>query len=353
MSIQPDQDSATQRKHLDYLDGWRGSAIVCLLIGHFFPIPGINFGAIGVNLFFVLSGLLMTQLLFVTSVPLPTFYQRRLSRIVPAFVVMLVVVTCCWAISGRQVDWLEVAQAAFFVNNYPVHEPTTMPFGHIWSLSVEEHSYILLSIIALLVRRTRLLPERLILMCAAVCVACGVGYWSHVRGPALDFGPWLHTEVAAYGILLSGALLLLLRNRQLPPLPWVLFPLLIGTGMALHWWSIAAPIRTFVGVGLFAVSINLLHAAPAVIRSVLSIRLLRQLGIWSFSIYLWQQPFYLLSHQHVLTPTVALALAIAVGLFSFYVIEQPIRAYLNAGSKRRQGRVRQGQTTVPSKPDVA
>jgi peptidoglycan/LPS O-acetylase OafA/YrhL len=78
---------ATHDQHLDYLDGWRGLAITLLLMGHFHPIPEINFSAAGVNLFFVLSGLLMSKLLFVKAVPIPTFYQRRISRILPAFFV--------------------------------------------------------------------------------------------------------------------------------------------------------------------------------------------------------------------------------------------------------------------------
>jgi peptidoglycan/LPS O-acetylase OafA/YrhL len=316
-------------QHLDYLDGWRGLAIVFLLIGHFFPVRGINFGAVGVNLFFVLSGLLMTQLLFVAEVPLPTFYQRRVARILPAFFLMLVVVTVWWAAGGRRVEWPQVLAAAFFVNNYTVHTPADMPFGHIWSLSVEEHAYIVLSLLALLVRRTRLAPATAIGACALAFAGFGIWYWSHYSGPALNFGLLLHTEVAAYGIFVSGVLLLLLRRRQLPVLPWPLFPALVAAGMALHWWSVAAPVRTILGVALFALAVNLLRAAPPVVKSVLSWRILRQLGIWSFSIYLWQQPFYLAAHHGELAPALALVLAFAAGILSYYFIEQPARAYLN------------------------
>lgn len=342
-----------KRQHLDYLDGWRGLAIVFLLIGHFFPIAGINLGAVGVNLFFVLSGLLMSQLLFVAAVPLPTFYRRRLSRIVPAFVVMLCCVTAWWSLSGRQIDWREVAEAAFFVNNYTLHAPTVMPFGHIWSLSVEEHSYILLSLVALVVHRTRLMPSHVIFGGVLLCVVCGLWYWSHVSGPALDFKFWLHTEVAAYGIFLSSGIMLLLRDRQLPELPWMLFPLMVGAGIALHWWSIAQPVRTFVGVGLFALTINLLRAAPAMIKSLLSVRALRQCGIWSFSIYLWQQPFYLAAYHGELRPSIALILAVAAGIVSFYFIEQPMRTYLNGYQKGKLDAASKNPTSAASEPDVA
>jgi hypothetical protein len=51
-------------KYIPYLDGWRRLAICFLLLGHFFPVPGINFGTAGVNLFFVLSGFLTARILF-------------------------------------------------------------------------------------------------------------------------------------------------------------------------------------------------------------------------------------------------------------------------------------------------
>jgi len=317
------------RQHLDYLDGWRGLAIVCLLVGHFFPVPGINFGAVGVNLFFVLSGLLMAQLLFVAKTPIPMFYRRRLARILPAFVVMLPVVTAWWSWSGHPVAWREVAAAAFFVNNYTAHGPGDMPLGHIWSLSVEEHSYVLLSLVALATRATKARPHAWIGLFSALFAACAVAYWWRFTGPALEFGRWLHTEVSAYGIFVSAWLMLLLRNRRLPAIGWPVFAAMLAAGVALHWWSVPAPLRLVAGVGLFALAVNLLRAAPAALQRVLSVRPLRQLGIWSFSIYLWQQPFYIAMHQGQLPAWLALGIAIAAGGASFYCIEQPARAWLN------------------------
>ena len=78
-------------QHFDYLDGWRGLAIAFLLVGHFFPVPGINFGRVGVDFFFVLSGLLMCRLLFIKEVPIKTFYKRRIARIFPVVLLSLAV----------------------------------------------------------------------------------------------------------------------------------------------------------------------------------------------------------------------------------------------------------------------
>ena len=71
------QGKQVRGQHFDYMDGWRGLAISLLLVGHFLPVPGINLGAVGVRLFFVLSGLLMARLLFVQKVALCTFYRQQ------------------------------------------------------------------------------------------------------------------------------------------------------------------------------------------------------------------------------------------------------------------------------------
>ncbi|TIU24619.1 MAG: acyltransferase, partial [Mesorhizobium sp.] len=74
---------------LAYLDGWRGLSIALVLIGHFFPVPGINLGVLGVEFFFVLSGRLMGEILFIERFPLKKFFKRRFSRIYPALLVFV------------------------------------------------------------------------------------------------------------------------------------------------------------------------------------------------------------------------------------------------------------------------
>lgn len=318
-------------ERLDYLDGWRGLAIAFLLIGHFFPVPGINFGAVGVSLFFVLSGLFMARLLFVQAVPLDRFYTRRITRIFPAAFAFLLAVIAYSLVFSLEINWRETLAAGLFVNNYFPAQPGkgVMPFGHIWSLSVEEHSYILLSLLALAVRRTGLDAVKATGTAAAFCAAMGVWYWLQYRGPQLDHVMWLRTEVSAYGIFLSAGIALLVHGRRAPGLSWWVCPALLASGIALHWWSIPQPVRLILGVGAFAIAVNLLESSSLRIKSLLSFRPLRQLGLWSFSIYLWQQPFYLLVYREGMSRPVALALALICGLASFYLVEKPARRYLN------------------------
>ena len=203
--------------HLGYLDGWRGLAIAFLLVGHFFPVDGINFGHVGVNLFFVLSGLLMARLLFVKQVPFGQFYRRRIARVFPTAYCFIVILVLFSAISGNVIAWDEVAAAATFTNNYwsVVGREPTLPFGHLWSLSVEEHSYVLLSMIALAFRRAWLNAKWTVASCVLIFTAMGCYYWTQYSGKQL-YAKSLHTEVAGFGIFASAFLAIHFANRPVP-----------------------------------------------------------------------------------------------------------------------------------------
>ncbi|SHH51423.1 acyltransferase [Massilia sp. CF038] len=317
--------------HFHYLDGWRGLAIFFLLVGHFFPVPGINFGAVGVNLFFVLSGLLMARLLFVQQVPLAQFYQRRIARIFPAVLVFLLLMVLILLLLGQPLRWDEVAVAALFVNNYTVGASgsNSLPFGHFWSLCVEEHSYILLSLLAVGARRYLARAGTLVGAAALASGLTSLAYTVIYRDTEL----WrmsMHSEVAAFGILSSAALMLWLHGRTLPRLPGWSSVALVVLGIALHWWTVPPALRLIGGIAAFALAINLLAGASPAVHALLALRPLRTLGLWSFSLYVWQQPFYLLSKYHGMHPVLGVLLAGACGVASYYLVERPSRNWLNA-----------------------
>lgn len=328
-----------QHNHFPYLDGWRGLAIVCLLTGHFFPIPGINLGQVGVHLFFVLSGLLMARILFIQKAPLGQFYRRRIARIMPSVYVYLTVVSLLFVLAGQQISLRELLSAATFTNNYvQAIGPWTMPFGHIWSLSVEEHAYVLLSLLALATRASRR-RSIVVLAVAATLSAASAGVHYLVLDRAAVAQVWSHSEVAAFGILASSLLLVVgaglpaardtPASRMLHAAAPTLAPLLLLAGLTMHWWSLAAPLRIVGGCAAFALALHLLHLRPSALRRLFELAPLRQLGLWSFSLYLWQQPFYQLVHRQGLHPVLGLGLALLVGIAAFYLIEQPARSWLN------------------------
>ncbi len=140
---------------IDVWDGWRGIAIILLvLIGHFTFTQWVWEERMGVDVFFVLSGMLMCNILFVDRLGLRDFYIRRFSRVVPTLLLFLCV---SFAISVQLKYDFKISEfiaLAFFNSTYTPVEPiffsTSLPTGHLWSLNVEEHSYVIMSIMSLL-----------------------------------------------------------------------------------------------------------------------------------------------------------------------------------------------------------
>lgn len=154
-AVQPSaaKDAAAPDFQLGYrrwLDGLRGWAILLVLAFHFGLVQG---GSLGVDIFFVLSGFLITTLLAEEwqrrgSISLRDFYIRRALRLLPAFATLLLVcgIASLWFMSAHEGSALrqEMVIAACYVSNWGALHRTSMPtLGHTWSLSVEEQFYLL------------------------------------------------------------------------------------------------------------------------------------------------------------------------------------------------------------------
>ncbi|RVU29333.1 acyltransferase family protein [Neptunomonas marina] len=319
---------------IDYLDGWRGIAILFVLLEHFFDVTGIHVGRMGVDIFFVLSGMLMSNILFVKKVPLRTFYKRRISRIFPVFLLFVTSLSLCSLIFELSHEHNNYLYNLLFLRSYYPEHPslwnTGLPIGHFWSLNVEEHSYVVLSVVAVLALWVR----RVYLIVLTLGVSCIVTHFIYVKNPG--FAPAnfeFRTEVVASFLLISAGYFLVKNRfeRFLPAWsPLVSFVLAIAcySPYSPHWsfeWSVAP--------FLLAFTVNHLNLLPNFVKSVLSIPALRLLGIWSFSIYLWQQPFYYygikFGEAFPLAGVTLFSLAILTGALSFYLIENPARKFLN------------------------
>ncbi len=310
-----------------YLDGWRGLAILALLVGHFLHLPGINFGTIGVNLFFVLSGFLMARILFLQAVPLGLFYKRRISRIFPATYVFLLLMLLIYFPTMNPAFYGDIPAAfGFYFNYLEPHKfsESGYPIGHLWSLCVEEHSYILLSLVALCTRRYQLSPKKLIawLMCVNIVlifVYLQLFHWSESK-------VFLRSETRSFSILISAFFALHFhehwQNRQ-ASLTAALG--LVAVGILSHWWSVPAWFSQTCGIGAIALGFVMLSRVPQHKLAWLSHPLLTTTGLVSFSVYLWQQPFYYSS----LPVWIGLPLAAGAGYLSYRFIEGPCRSFLN------------------------
>ena len=271
----------------------------------------------------------MAKQLFLHKVSLSTFYKRRISRIFPALYVFIAVTILLHLMLELRVSWEAALGATALIRNYyPDGFEDTLPFDHIWSLSVEEHSYILLSAVVVLFRSK--IDKQLIVLgvLSCCCIFMAALYEAKFDGPFVYGQKFVHTEVAAFGIFFSGFLLLCLRNinRAIPPYVFYALPVVVVVT-----YNVSAPysVKMLVGLGALALTVNILHKAPGWMLRALSSTGLRKLGLWSYSLYLWQQPFFALKNKEIISAPTAFVLALTAGIVSYYLIEAPARNYLN------------------------
>lgn len=329
------------KDHITYLDGWRGLAIITVLIGHFTPVPGVNLGPLGVELFFVLSGRLMAEMLIVRQTPFATFFWRRFSRIYPALIVFCVAMLVASALAQlvgiklpSSVGMIEFFAAILFVMNY-----AAAFFGlqgvldHIWSLSVEEHSYALLALVSLLMVRNRqrsaifALVVALLMMCSGIAQALLTDLSEH------DL--YWRTDVRAASVFLAFSLYLLIdpRNAAAPKFAKWVAPTALLIACVLNFDVFPVWLKYSLGTALLAIAISTLDWSVAPFRAVLSGRVIVYVGLLSYSLYLWQQPFYRVIAYIGWAP--ALIGVIVVSFGSYLFIEKPSRKALNAFWERR------------------
>jgi len=386
------QGSLTTGQKVPSLDGWRGLAILCVLYNHFGPGSWSQVGEFGVLLFFVLSGYFMSQLLFIRKLDLPTFFVRRFSRVLPTFCLFvgsMAVYSATLQPEPYRASLGELVSTLSFLRTYL---PTDLsiwadrwPIGHIWSLNVEEHSYAYLALGALVCAKTgsmaRESATRWFLFGATTLVVCMVAFmvldvdehayvylalgamlcprsgsrdektsarWFLFGGTGIVFGiilfflfrppsgasPWyLRSECASLGLLASAAYRVF-RHRQhvarRGPQPYLS---IVALAFSALFFMPAIPycglLSHTLSPLLAALAINHLQDAPSWLQRALSNRVLRWFGVCSFSIYLWQQPFYLLVKQNDASQVVCFVGAVVLGTMSFYLFENPLRMYVN------------------------
>lgn len=316
--------------HVAWLDGWRGVCILLVLLGHYLSPLG-TFGSAGVEFFFVLSGALMADLLVFRRQDIGMFLRRRVARVVPALAVYVGLVGLALNISlwrqGQSLNLASPLAALFYFHNYLPHDRVAQLFEHTWSLSVEEHSYLLLVGIVIAARRRPMLAAAIAVAISALAVA------NAYRLAALPYsgGQFIvwRSDVRAASVLLSFALCIVLRRLDPQRLPgWAAAGAAL---LALYGMSDPdiSPIRLAASTLLAAFAVSALGYCSPRVRAPLASPLLVWFGTLSFSIYVWQQLFASLARLGM--PVAAcLAMTLCCALMSFKLVENPARDYLNA-----------------------
>lgn len=331
-------ESFKKNKNIPYLDGWRGLAIILVLLCHFGNREYKWIGEFGVMLFFALSGYLMSYLLFIKEVSLKDFFARRISRIVPTFwlyIAVALIYSYFFQPKIYKVPISEVISSMLFMRTY---FPSTIdlwwewwPIGHFWSLNVEEHSYIFLAIVTFFCRRNK--PFLKIVLVASTVTAFAIGVYYGAISPPSGKAHWfVRSECASLGLLAAATLRML---RETSSIAWLKrtpssFPIFTFV-MAMACFSpyMHSGIDKLIAPLFVAVTVVYLDQLPALLRTALSHPVMRWFGFSSFSLYIWQQPFFVASQQNVMPGAIAGCFALMVGTASFYLFEDPVRRFLN------------------------
>ncbi len=353
---------------LPALNGVRAIAVLLVILYHFGfeAIPG----PLGVLIFFVLSGFLITWLLLAEDeetggVSLARFYLRRALRIFPAFYAFFLLSAAALTVTGRELPWGHALSALLYLGNYydALWQPPPSFVSHTWSLAIEEQFYLLWPALFIRYRRDlRTLTWLLVGLIGATWVHRGVLYLSGVDPQYMYYA--LDTRLDH---LLVGCLLAVLLKRGALQSLWsflcasawrpALTLLLLAGSVALR-YRFGYTYRNLVG---FAVEpllvafllVQLIRFSDHPAWRWLNAPVPDYLGKLSYSLYLYQQ-ITLLPVRELLagTPVVAqlaagLLVTLAVAMGSFYLIERPFLALKHRLSFRPAGRPRAARSAPP------
>ncbi|MBF4561426.1 acetyltransferase [Microbacterium sp. VKM Ac-2870] len=361
------------------LDGLRAIAVALVVVYHLFPQSFLRSGFVGVDVFFVISGFLITSLLLrehaaTGAVALRSFWVRRARRLLPALAVVVTVsASCAWLLGGdvllglgRQVlgaitfsyNWASIATGASYFGS---SQPELL--RNLWSLALEEQFYVVWPLLLPLFLFVRGRAAR---AAAAGLVAAASAVWAlQIVGTGGGLTrAYYGTDTHAFGLLLGVALAFALANRS----AWGADarPSIAGVGPA---WSAVIGGASIVGIVVVSVVDGGERAYPAIplaasaltavaiaaatmtgswFGRALDAQPLRWIGERSYGIYLWHWPIVVLlslaadgtfvdTRVPVPVGAAAALLTLVISAASYRLLEQPIRRLGFRASARALG----------------
>lgn len=351
----PNNEWERMSKAISYrpeIDGLRAIAVLPVMLFHagLGPFPG---GYVGVDVFFVISGFLITSIIYNEVVAgqftYAKFYERRARRIFPAlyFIVLLTLLPAWFLLVPQDFkDYSEniIGVVTFFSNvilwiqsGYFDQSAELKPLLHTWSLAVEEQYYVFFPIILMLFHR--FWRKHLILLLALLMVgSLLLSQWGAVNKPTANY---YLLPTRAWELFIGSLVALVLTTRKWQDLEGQLskyaqalslsgFALIVFAVFAFDsetlfpsFWALIPTLGTALVI-LFSTEKTLIH-------KLLSTRLLVGVGLISYSAYLWHQPVYAFArHQNMfeethLLMTFAFLLSLLGAYLSWRYVERPFR----------------------------
>lgn len=334
------------------IDGLRAISVIGVVLFHLeLGFPG---GFVGVDVFFVISGYLITGILLrqlgEDRFSLMEFWARRVRRIVPAAIVMVVGALLIGAFLQTPERYASLARSAmahvlmasncYFTRDqgYFAEKSDHEPLLHTWSLSVEEQFYLIFPLIVCFVWKRA--PQRLVLVFTSAALISFSWSWIEV----VSNPKWAFFLLPARGWeLLVGALLAILPQKTMRSLgdeAWA------GLGLVL----VLAPMfffdrqTAFPGPGALApvlgAALLIWTGGSTKIGKLLGWRALVRIGLISYSLYLWHWPFVVFAREMVIELTLTWKISLLVasllaGYSSWRWVEMPSRSGLLLATRRR------------------
>jgi peptidoglycan/LPS O-acetylase OafA/YrhL len=286
--------------YMPYLDGLRGIAIFQVLLLHA-GVPFIKGGWVGVDLFFVLSGFLITSLLMreqekTGRISLKHFYMRRVLRLMPAVIVMLAVFL---VVAAFRPDFDRSLRSALYVLFYIANwmrafgHGMSIEIAHCWSLSIEEQFYFIWPLLVILLFKARVPFRTMAWLALAGVVACAAWRtWLTFHAPPgrVYFGLDTRSDALLLGCALALGEAFLIRPRR------VMVVLVPAAVLLITWVTfrerMVAPwlLRggyTLVALAACVLIVDLKTSPAAPLRKLCEWGPLVYLGRISYGLYLW------------------------------------------------------------------
>jgi peptidoglycan/LPS O-acetylase OafA/YrhL len=349
---------------------------VLAVVGFHFGLGWLQGGFFGVDVFYVLSGFLITSLLVAEyrrrdTIKLAAFWMRRARRLLPALFLVLIATTLCVRLlsaAGTYPDYRMDALSALFYfsnwfqiavsGNYFVANGPVQPLTHTWSLAIEEQFYLVWPLVVLAVmhlarryrRGVKVLLGLSVTGCLASAAEMALLYNPSANTTRLYFGTDTHAQSILVGAALASAMALRQGARRprhaastRGAVGWLARGALALSGAAglgiLVWLSVSATgteAFTYQGgflvcdVATAALLLSVLAAPRGAVSRLLSLRPLVALGLISYGVYLWHFPVsvFVTSSRTgiggIRLQALQFALTIAASTASFLLVERPI-----------------------------
>lgn len=337
------------KQYIPSLNGLRAISIIFVLYAHVL-LKNFNFsenpgGQVGVTIFFIISGYLITLLLLQEEakngfISLKNFYIRRTLRIFPLYYILLLVyllLQLAGVLHFTSASWITSLTYTKYLlpSNYGDWES-----GHLWSLSIEEHFYLVWPLIFTCLKKYRVHFACLVIIAVTLTRLFTQVSVMHLftRADALMWGCLFaiyNKEIVVY-----------LKSKQslflLVPFVILLLSLLVKRGVTLlsltaHKGFVAAFLGSYglvTNLCICLIIVISIHYKNNIWYQILNTRLFTYVGRLSYSIYVWQQLFFSAQVAKLLVFPINIICIFTAAVFSYHFIEKPFLA-LKAGFKQK------------------